>query len=121
MRFVVLFCLASGLGFGQISGFLVDAKCFDAMERNVNPTDTMTSVDRDRNFEIRYCSPNAKSMTFTLVDQDSLSYKLDADGNTKAGELVRKIGKRKKKYLEVDITGEVVGYTIKVDSIDLAQ
>jgi len=120
MRFVILSLVASGLGFAQsMSGFLVDSKCFAAMERNVNPTDTMTNVDRDRNWEIRYCAPNSKSKTLALVDADGLRYKLDAAGNEKALELVRNT--KEKKYFEVDVDGDVNGYTIEVESITEAK
>ena len=47
-RIVTLICLASTLSFaGTWSGLLVDSRCYEAEERNVNPTDTLTSVDRD--------------------------------------------------------------------------
>jgi hypothetical protein len=50
----------------------------------VNPNDTLTSVDRDTNREIRYCSPNAKTKSFTVVQSDGLNFRLDFAGNAKA-------------------------------------
>ena len=123
MRFAIFgafFCLASGLVFAESwSGALVDPKCFEALERNVNPTDTLTHVDRDTNQEIRYCSPNAKTKLFGIVEQDGTILPLDSTGNAKAAELVRTI--HKKDRFDVIVTGEMSGKTIKVDSISVAR
>jgi hypothetical protein len=119
-RLAALLCLSSALGFaGSWSGALVDSKCYDAEQRNVNPTDTLTNVDRDGNREIRYCSPSAKTKLFAVVQSDGPSLKLDSAGNAKAAELVRNIGK--KSPLAVAITGEINRDTIKVDSISIAR
>ena len=116
MRLAALLCLSSALSFGGAwSGFLVDSKCYDAEERNVNPTDTLTNVDRDGNRELRYCSPSAKTKFFAVVQSDGPSLKLDLAGNAKAADLVRKIGK--KSLLTVAVTGEISRNTIQVDSI----
>jgi hypothetical protein len=98
---------------------LVDSKCYDSEERNVNPTDTMTAVDRDKNLEIRYCSPKEKTKSFALVQSDGLNFKLDSAGNTKAAELVRTTGKRP--HFAVAVTGEMGRNTIHVDSISMAR
>jgi hypothetical protein len=46
--------ISSALSFaGSWRGTLVDSRCFGSEERNVNQTDTLTSVDRDQNREIR--------------------------------------------------------------------
>jgi hypothetical protein len=120
VRLVALAAISSGFGFAQRwSGALVDSKCYASEERNVNPTDTSTYVDRDRNLEIRYCSPRAKTTSFAVVQQDGLHFDLDAAGNAKAAQLVRTIGK--KPLVVVAITGELVKNTIKVDSISLAR
>jgi hypothetical protein len=58
VHLIALLCLSSAYAYaGEWSGALVDSKCFDFAERNVNPTDTLTYVDRDQNQEIRHCSP----------------------------------------------------------------
>jgi hypothetical protein len=62
-------------------------------ERNVNPTDTETYVDRDRNLEIRYCHRDSKTKSFAVVTADGQSFELDSGGNAKAAELVRKPAK----------------------------
>lgn len=120
MRLAVLVCLSSALGIAEDwSGTLVDSKCYENEERNVNPTDTTTYVDRDINLEIRFCSPGAKTKSFAIVQPDGLSFKLDSAGNAKAAELVRNTGKRPR--FTVAITGERSGNTIRVDLISMGK
>jgi hypothetical protein len=119
-RLAVLLFLSLALSFaGSWSGALVDSKCYDAEQRNVNPTDTLTNVDRDGNLQIRYCSPSPKTKSFAVVQSDGPSLKLDSAGNAKATELVRKSGR--KSQLNVAVTGEMSGNAIKVDSIAIAR
>jgi hypothetical protein len=101
------------------SGDLVDAKCYAAEERNVNPTDTETAVDRDRGFEIRYCAPQAKTKTFALVEPDGGSLDLDPAGNAKASQLVQATGKEH--FVPVVVSGDMAGKAIRVDSISAAK
>jgi hypothetical protein len=118
MRLAAFLCLSSALGFaGSWSGTLVDSKCYDAEERNVNPTDTLTSVDRDTNREISYCSPSAKTKSFAVVESSGLSFRLDPAGNAKVAELVAKAGKRS--HFAVTVVGEMNKAMVKVDSISL--
>jgi hypothetical protein len=120
MQLITLLCLSSAFAYaGTWSGALVDSKCFDFAERNVNPTDTLTYVDRDQNQEIRNCSPGPKTKVFAIVQHDGVSFKLDSTGNAKALEIVRKTVK--KFPLAILITGEMSGNTIKVDSISMAR
>jgi hypothetical protein len=120
LRLAALLCLSSALSFAATwSGVLVDSKCYDAEQRNVNPTDTLTNVDRDGNREIRYCSPNAKTKSFALVQSDGPSLKLDSAGDAKAAELIPKTSKKFR--LNVAVTGEVSSNIIKVDSIAIAK
>jgi hypothetical protein len=116
LRMAALFALSVALGFaGNWSGSLVDSKCYASEERNVNPTDTLTYVDRDRNEEIRFCSPSSKTKSFAVVQSDGGSVNLDSEGNAKAFALVPKTGKRH--FFDVVVTGEMIGKVIKVDSI----
>lgn len=116
MRLAVLLFLASVSGFAATwSGSLVDSKCFAASERNVNPTDTMTAVDRDQNQEIRYCTAGSKTKSFAVVDSNGLSFALDPGGNAKAAEFVRSVGRKSR--IAVVVTGELTNRTITVDSI----
>jgi hypothetical protein len=116
----MLFCLSSALSFaGSWSGVLVDSKCYASEERNVNPTDTMTFVDRDQNLGIRYCSPKEKTKSFALVQSDGSTFQLDSAGDTKAAELVRTTGKRSR--FAVTVTGELGKNTIQVDSVSMAR
>jgi hypothetical protein len=117
MRMVVVLFLVSATCFaGTWQGALVDGKCYDSEERNVGPNDTETSVDHDKGWEIRHCSPKAKTTAFEFVRQeDGQSFRLDSEGNAKAAELVRKAGK--KRGFTVTLSGEISGSTIKVDSV----
>src|ERR1700733_2752120 len=116
LRLAAVLVFSVALSFAETwSGNLVDSKCYASQERNVNPTDTLTNVDRDRNEEIRFCSPHSKTKSFALVQSDGQSLQLDSAGNAKASELIRKTGNRH--FLDVLITGEMAGETIKVDSI----
>ena len=116
MRLAILLFLASVPGFaGTWSGSLVDSKCFAASERNVNPTDTLTAVDRDQNQEIRYCTPGLKTKLFAIVDANGLSFVLDSAGNAKAAAFVRNVGRPPR--IAVVVTGELKNRTITVDSI----
>jgi hypothetical protein len=116
VRFAALLSLSGTLCLARTwSGSLVDSKCYAAEERNVNPTDTLTNVDRDGNREIRYCAPGSKTKSFAVVQFDGQAFDLDSAGNAKAAELVRKAGKRHP--LSVAITGETAGKEIRVDSI----
>jgi len=119
IQFTVLFGLSAALCLATSwSGTLVDARCYAAEERNVNPTDTLTSVDRDGYREIRYCAPKAKTKSFAVVQPDGQTFVLDSAGNVKASELVRQAGR--KHFYEVAISGEFVGKAIQVESISVA-
>ena len=114
--FAVLLSFSPGIAFAETwFGALVDSKCYGAEQRNVNPTDTETSVDRDKNYDVRYCSPTHKTKFFAIVGQEGQRLKLDPAGNAKAADLVRNISK--KHILDVAVRGEMVGKTIRVDSI----
>ena len=99
------------------SGFLVNSECYESRLRNTDPWDTSTFVDRDKDADVRNCSPNSKTKSFGFVDHDGVNFRLDAAGNAKAEEVVRKVGK--KEYLGVRIAGELTKGTIQVDSISL--
>ena len=119
LRVAALLALSGALGFAENwSGSLVDSKCYASEERNVNPTDTLTNVDRDGNREIRFCSPRSKTKSFALVHFDGRTVNLDSAGNAKASELVRT--NRKRRPFFVTISGEIVGEAIRVDSISAA-
>jgi len=114
IRFAAMFSLSATRCLAEAwSGDLVDSRCDASEERNVNPTDTEIYVDRDRGYEIRYCSPKPKTKSFAIVQSDGQS--LDAAGNAKASELVRKI--EKKQFITVIITGEMNAKAIRVSAI----
>lgn len=118
LRIAVLGSFVCALGRAETwTGWLVSANCYQSEENNVNPGDPLTNVDRDRGEEVMYCSPNAKTKSFTIVDRDGYTHRLDMNGNTQAADLVRTAGK--KNYYAVTVTGEKEKNAIKVQSIML--
>jgi hypothetical protein len=118
-RLPALLCLASALGLAETrTGFLVNSSCYGSLERNHNPNDTLSFVNRDRGAEVRYCAPNGKTKSFAIVGQDGQTAKFDAPGNVKAAELVRQTGK--KSLWPVNVTGQLQRGKVSVDSISLA-
>ncbi|HWE52518.1 MAG TPA: hypothetical protein VG273_22170 [Bryobacteraceae bacterium] len=116
IRLAVLGCLSSSLVFAEYwSGALVDSKCYESEERNVNPTDTLTSVDRDGALEVRYCTANAKTRSFALVPWEGPALRLDTAGNAKAAAMMRSL--RKQSPQIVTISGQLQKNVIEVDSI----
>jgi len=108
---------AAGAFAGTWTGALVDAKCYAAQERNVSPRDTLTSIDRDRDYEIRYCRPGAKTTLFAIVDHDGQVLELDPSSSARAEEIAKKVAKPG--WVNVTVTGERKTKTIQVDSISL--
>lgn len=82
---------------------MVDSNCYTSELRNTNK-DT-TTVERDMNTDVRYCTPKPHTRIFAIVFPDWDSHNLDSAGNTKAAELVRQAGK--KSLLKVTITGDL--------------
>jgi hypothetical protein len=112
-------CLASALALAETwSGFLVNSSCYESLESNHNPNDTLTYVDRDRGSEVRYCAPNTKTKSFAVVEEDGESFTLDPAGNVKAAALVRQTGK--KQLWPVNVSGQRQKDEVKVSSISLA-
>jgi hypothetical protein len=117
LRLAAFFCLASVACFaGSWEGVLVNSDCYEALERNVNPFESALT-SRDRDLEVRYCSANARTKSFTVVQPDGQSLKLDSTGNAQAAEIVRK-GNQKLIFV-VDVTGKERDHLIKVDSISM--
>ncbi len=107
---LVLLTPTFGLG-GNWSGVLVDSKCYDSAERNVNPWEP----SHDQAMDVRLCHPTARTKAFAIVQQDWLRLKLDSSVNAQAADLVRKAGK--KTYVGVVVTGEKNKDTVKVETI----
>jgi hypothetical protein len=85
------------------------------MERNRNPRDTLMDVDRDRDFEVRYCRPTPRSRAFAIVDFNGQIFQMDPAGNSKAAALAA--AARFKRSLHVTATGAMSGHTLKVESM----
>ena len=118
----VLLAFTSALSFaGTWSGSLVDFRCFESEESNVNPDYINVPAARDIDFEIRACLPRPnKTKTFAFVLSSGEGVRLDPAGNAKAAALVRTAGKRKH-YFVVDISGNLEKDTLHVDSIAAAK
>jgi len=75
----------------------------------------MPYIDRDMDLELRYCAPKAKTRHFAIVQPDWSALAFDPAGNVKAAALMRTAGK--KRYVPVEVTGQLDKRTIRVDSI----
>jgi hypothetical protein len=99
---------------------LVDNDCYAAVERNRNARDTLYDVDRDRDWEIRYCRPGPKTKALSIVDRDGQNWLLDTAGNARALDLVRGATKRSG-TIQVIVSGEKSRKAVRVESIRLNQ
>jgi hypothetical protein len=97
------------------SGVLVDGACYEREQRNTGPNNTEFDVNTDRDYDIRHCLPNAKTSSFSLVQPDGQSVKLNSAGNAKAAEITRNTAKRSR--IHVTVTGEKQKNVVNVDSI----
>jgi hypothetical protein len=123
MKFAVplalLFGLSATSAFAETwSGMLVNAKCYAAEQRNVNPLDTETAVDTDKGAEIRYCAPKLKTKFFAVVERDGGALRFDPAGDAKAAAFVQSAGKQR--MYAVAVTGQLSGKRIQVESISPA-
>ena len=101
------------------SGYLVDSRCYASEERSVNPNYTYNHAYRDADNEIRICSPNAKTKSFSIVVHSGFGFRLDPVGNEMAAELVRRMDKKHR--LEVTVTGQKGKDLIEVSSLSPAK
>jgi len=101
------------------SGYLVDSRCYASEERSVSPNYTYNHAYRDTDNEIRMCSPNAKTKSFSIVVHSGFGFRLDPVGNEMAAELVQRLGKKRR--LEVTVTGEMGKDLIEVGSLSPAK
>jgi hypothetical protein len=85
LKLAFLSCFASMLSFaGSWTGWLVDSKCYASLLFNRNAGE----VSWDGNMEIRYCTPEKKTKSFSVVRwDDGSNFKLDPAGDEKASEL----------------------------------
>lgn len=117
-HFALLFSLVPLAAFAQTAeGVLVNSSCYDNVENNTNPAARNEDAVRDRDFDVRFCHADARTKQFTVVQPDGQSFKLDAAGNAKAEEIVRK-GNPKNMFV-VEVTGPEHDGSIAVNSITL--
>lgn len=115
MRNILILLALSTTGFGEgWSGVLVDAKCYDSMERNVNPFEPYV----DHELDARYCRPSAHTKLFAILQDDWTLVKLHPAANTQVMDLVHQA--RKKVFIGARVTGELQKDTVRVDSISPA-
>jgi|ERR1700691_1987532 hypothetical protein len=115
-----LVCLAAAPAFANSwSGYLVDSRCYAAEERSVNPNYTYNHAYRDTDEEIRICSPNAKTKSFSIVGHDGFGHALDPVGNEKAAAIVQQKGNKHR--LKVAVTGEMSKSAIEVSSLAITK
>lgn len=120
MRIVALLFLTSTLSLaGTWTGTLVDARCWGYAENDVGQKTTLQYVDRDRNLEVRLCSPTAKTKTFAVIPPDGIGLTLDANGSAKAAALMKSAPKHA--VIGVTVSGERSRDTIQVSSIAAAR
>lgn len=121
----IVFRLASLSCFGTMlavaanwSGALVDSECYAAKLRSVNGREN-AHVSSDKGRSVRYCAPDARTKSFAIVQRDGEHFDLNPDGNEKATHLLSTAGK-KYQYI-VNVTGEITGQTIQVETIAMAK
>lgn len=114
-----LICLAAMPAFANSwTGYLVDAGCYAAEERSVNPSFATNHAYRDTDMEIKSCTPSAKTKKFAVVVHSGYGFKLDPVGNAKAAEIIQQTGR--KHPVQVVVTGEKSKDSIEVGSISPA-
>ena len=117
LRLSFLLSLASVLSFAASwTGALVNSECYASLQSN---TSNVPPGSHDTRRAIRYCSPNEKTKSFSVVVHGGVTFNLDSDGNEKARELVLKKGK-KSPYM-VNVKGEMTQNTFKVNTISIAK
>lgn len=115
-RLIVVLIFASAAAFPATwSGVLVDSKCYAAEERNVDPHDTDSAVDRDKYQEVWYCSPTKKTRLFGVVLEDGTMVSLDPATNPKIEVVVRRAGTQTP--FAVTVKGERSDHLVRVDTI----
>jgi len=117
--FLLISAAPASVWAGDWFGALVDSKCYAELDNNRNPNDTSSSVDRDRAYEIRYCTPSQKTKRFGLVQRDGENLLLDAAGNAKAIGLIRQ--SPPKTVEMVRVTGKEADGILNVGSITVDQ
>ncbi len=118
MRLATLLLLISSLGLAKSwTGVLVDSNCYANEQTNVGKD--QTTVDRDMNTEVRYCSATPRTKVFAVVLPNWTSLKFDSAGDTRAANVVRKATRNS--LFEVTVTGDLRKDTIQVGSMSARQ
>lgn len=112
------FCISGVFCYAEnFNGKLIDASCYDTSH---TANRTANSADRSSNAKLdKECAPTSSTSNFAIEASGKKVYKLDHDGNLKAGEAMRS-GTLKPDNdgdMHVSVTGSRQGDTVKVDSI----
>jgi hypothetical protein len=106
--FFVLFGLCAMPAFAAVENYknvaVVDVNC-------------STKVAADPDSHTRACALKCAASGFGIVTQDKNFLRFDAEGNSKIMEALK--ASDKKDHLRVDVSGDVQGDTLKVNSIKL--
>lgn len=114
MKLAALLFLISIAGFAENwSGFLVDGRCWNSRQTNVSQ-DT-TTVSRDMDMDLRYCSPTVHTKHFSVILYDWRGLRLDPKGNTRAAQIVERGNTHRVPY--VSVNGKLNRKTIQVTSM----
>jgi hypothetical protein len=85
------------------------------MSRQKNASADTTTVSRDMNMDVRYCSPTADTRRFAVVLRDWRRLKFDGNGNLKALRIVETASKRG--VFDVTVSGVLKKNMIEVGAI----
>jgi hypothetical protein len=120
MCLIVLGCAAVVSEPAQIKGVLMDKACSAKAEEHILPTGIVGGMVVAEAHE-RQCllMPACQKSGYGVFTYDQKFLTFDEEGNRKALEAIK--ASKKLVDLEVEITGEVKGDTIKVTSLKLVQ
>ena len=102
-----------------IIAFALPALCAESTFTNVPVVDTMCSkkVAANPDAHTKDCALMCQGSGFGIITNDKKFLKFDAAGNQKVLTEIKNT--KRKDHLRVDVSGEVQGDTLKVDTVNL--
>lgn len=119
-RNLVLVCVLAGVASAaDVQGVLMDRMCSPKAELRIVPPGRLEGGMVTAEAHTRECAlmPDCQKSGYGVVTSDGKFLKFDEAGNRKALEAIK--ASKKLDDLEVDVTGEVQGDSIKVESLKL--
>ena len=116
----MLVCALAGVASAaDVQGVLMDRMCSPKAELRIVPPGRLEGGMVTAEAHTRECAlmPECQKSGYGVVTQEGKFLKFDESGNRKAVEAIK--ASKKLDDLEVDVTGEVQGDTIKVESLKL--